>query len=157
MSAAIKSRITGAVDCAAFSLVSEGRQMKRPTPQKAEPSALNSVDFTVRTRFAGTNNPRHLRVLAILLHRPISRQQLDNIAGCANGPALVSDLRDLGLTILCERIRFIDRDGNICRPGVYSLTIADRRKVHAWMARRQHERVADASQQKEMDGHDGSL
>ena len=131
--------------------------MKRPTPQKAESSALNSVNFTVRTRFAGTDNPRHLRVLAILLHRPISRQQLHNIAGCANGPALDSDLRNLGLTIRCERIRFIDRDGNICRPGVYSLTIADRRKIYAWMCKRQQERVADAFQRKEIEGLDGSL
>ena len=134
-----------------------GGPMKRPTPQQAESSALSSVNFTVRTRFAGTDNPRHLRVLAMLLHRPISRQQLDNIAGCANGPALVSDVRNLGLTVQCERIRFIDRDGNICRPGVYSLTIADRRKIHAWMAKRQQERVADAFQRKEIEGLDGSL
>ena len=106
--------------------------MKRPTPQKAESSALNSAKFT------GTDNPRHLRAIAALLRRPISRQELDSVAGCANGPALVSDIRDLGLgndNLQCERIKFIDRDGNVCRPGVYSFSEKGRRMIYAWMAR----------------------
>jgi hypothetical protein len=86
------------------------------------------------SKFIGTDNPRHLRALAVMLRRPISRQELDSVAGCANGPALVSDLRDRGLTIPCERIHFTDRDGEPCHPGVYSLTGSDRRKVHQWQA-----------------------
>ncbi len=103
--------------------------MKTPDPTKAESSAPSKREFT------GTDNPRHLRALAVLLRRPISRQELDGVAGCANGPALVSDLRDRGLTIDCERIHFIDRDGKACRPGVYHLSESDRRKVHQWQAK----------------------
>ena len=108
--------------------------MKTPDPTKAESSAPNKRDFS------GTDNPRHLRTIAALLRRPISRQELDSVAGCANGPALVSDLRDLGLgddNLQCERIKFIDRDGNVCRPGVYSFSEKGRRMIYAWMARLQ--------------------
>ena len=104
--------------------------MKTPRPAKAEQSAPNKRNFT------GTDNPRQLRALAVLLRRPLSREALDHIAGCSNGPELVAELRRRGLEVPCERIRFIDRDGFACRPGVYSLTIADRRKVHAWLAKR---------------------
>ena len=104
--------------------------MTSPDPiGKPKPSSANSAEFV------GTDNPRHLRVLAVMLRRPISRQELDSVAGCANGPALVSDLRDCGLTIDCDRIHFIDRDGKDCRPGVYHLSESDRRKIHQWQAK----------------------
>ena len=104
--------------------------MKTPRPAKAEQSAPNKRNFT------GTDNPRQLRALAVLLRRPVSREELDHIARCSNGPELVAELRRRGLDVPCERIRFIDRDSFACRPGVYSLTLADRRKVFAWMAKR---------------------
>ena len=103
---------------------------KRPTPQKAESCALSKRKFT------GTDNPRHLRALTVLQRRPLLREELDHVAGCSNGPELVADLRRRGLDVPCERILFDDRDGITCRPGVYSLTIADRRKINAWLARR---------------------
>ena len=109
----------------------EGCKVKRPTPQKAESSAPSKRKFT------GTDNPRHLRALTVLLNRPIPREQLDSVAGASNSPELVAELRRRGLEVPCERIRFIDRDGFTCRPGVYSLTIADRRMIYAWMAKRQ--------------------
>lgn len=96
-------------------------------------------DFTPPARFAGTDNPRYLRALAALLRRPMPREALDHEAGCANGPALIAELRDLGLTqenLPCERIRFIDRDGKVCRPGVYSLTAKGRRMIYAWLTQR---------------------
>ncbi len=107
--------------------------MKTPEPSKENPSAPSKREFK------GTSNPRHLRALAVLLRRPISREQLDSIAGCSNGPELVAELRRRGLGddhLPCERINFIDRDGNVCRPGVYSLTEQGRRMVYAWMANR---------------------
>jgi hypothetical protein len=82
-----------------------------------------------RTRFE-----RHRRAIAALLRRPLSRHDLDAVAGCANGPALAADLRRLGLTLTCERITFLDRDGRTCHPGVYFLTASDRRKLHQWFA-----------------------
>ncbi|MBS0346597.1 MAG: hypothetical protein JSR69_09055 [Proteobacteria bacterium] len=104
--------------------------MKTPAATEITTSAPNSAKFT------GTENPRHLRVLAALLRRPLARENLDSIAGCSNGPALVDDLRSRGLEVPCERVSFIDRDGKPCRPGVYLFTEADRRKVHQWLALR---------------------
>jgi hypothetical protein len=106
--------------------------MKTPDTTKAVSSAPN------RPKFTGTDNPRHLRFLAVLLRRPVSREDLDHIAGCSNGPELVAELRRRGLGkehLPCERIRFVDRDGYTCRPGVYSLTIAGRRMIYAWLIR----------------------
>ena len=74
----------------------------------------------------------------MLLRRPVTREQLDSIVGCSNGPDLIAELRRRGLGddhLTCERIKFVDRDGNLCRPGVYSLTEKGRRMIHAWMAR----------------------
>ena len=106
--------------------------MKTPRSAKAEQSAPNKRDFT------GTDNPRHLRALTVLLRRPVPREQLDSLAGASNSPELVAELRRRGLEVPCERIRFIDRDGFTCRPGVYSLTTADRRMVYAWQAKRRN-------------------
>ena len=103
--------------------------MKTPDPTKAESSAPNSQNFT------GTDNPRHLRAMHALLRRPRRRDDVDTIAGCSNGPDLIAELRRRGLSIPCERIKFIDRDGYLCRPGVYSLTTGDRRKIYAWLAK----------------------
>jgi hypothetical protein len=107
--------------------------MKTPDTTKAVSSAPSKRNFT------GTDNPRQLRALTVLLRRPVSREELDHIAGCSNAPELVADLRRRGLGeehLPCERIRFIDRDGFTCRPGVYSLTEQGRRMVYAWLAKR---------------------
>lgn len=89
-----------------------------------------------KRKFAGTDNPRHLRLIYAVLVRSRRREDVDSIAGCSNGPELVADLRRRGLELPCERIQFIDRDGRPCRPGVYSLTAKDRRLIHAWLAKR---------------------
>ena len=105
---------------------------KRPTPQIAESSALSKPKFT------GTDNPRHLRVIEALLRRPRRREDVDSIAGCSNGPELIAELRRRGLGnqhLACDRIRFIDRDGLVCRPGIYSLTEQGRRAIYTWLAK----------------------
>ncbi len=107
--------------------------MKTPDSTPAESSAPNKREFI------GTDNPRHLRAITVLLRRPVPREQLDSIAGCANGPELIAELRRRGLGddhLPCERIKFIDRDGNLCRPGVYSLTEKGRRMIYAWLAKK---------------------
>ncbi len=67
--------------------------------------------------------------------RPRRREDVDDIAGCSNSPELIAELRRRGLDVPCERIKFIDRDGKTCRPGVYSFTTKDRRLIWAWQAR----------------------
>lgn len=102
--------------------------MKTPEPSKENPSAPN------RPHFTGTDNPRHLRTIAAMMRRPLRREDVDSIAGCSNAPDMVAELRRRGLDVPCERIRFIDRDGYLCRPGVYSFTSTDRRKLWTWLA-----------------------
>lgn len=86
--------------------------------------------------FLGTENPRWLRALWSLLTRSTHRKELDRIVGCANGPDVIFNLRQLGLEIPCERIVVYDRDGKPCRAGVYHFTDLDRRKINAWLKRR---------------------
>lgn len=115
----------------------KGSGLDAANDQPAKELTNNAADFIAKARFTGTDNPRHLRAIAALLRRPMPRESLDHEAGCSNTPELVAELRRRGLTVPCERIRFIDRDGYACRPGVYSFTIADRRKVYQWQAKRQ--------------------
>ena len=103
--------------------------MKTPDTTKAVSSAQDTRKFT------GTDNPRQLRVIPALMARPRRREDIDEIAGCSNGPELVAELRRRGLEVPCERITFLDRDGKTCRPGVYSFTVKDRRLIWAWQAR----------------------
>ena len=86
--------------------------------------------------FTGTTNPRHLRVIQALMTRPVPRQQLDQVAGCSNGPELVAELRRRGLELLCTRTKKIDRDGFDVLPGIYHFTQQDRRRVIQWIAKR---------------------
>lgn len=88
-------------------------------------------------KFAGTKNPRHLRVIQALLTRPLTREQLDRVAGASNGPDLVAELRRRGLVIECTRTKKKDIDLFDCWPGVYHFTQQDRRLVTRWLDSRQ--------------------
>lgn len=104
--------------------------MNTPDLPEGKSSAPSKRNFT-------TDNPRHLRAIAALLRRPMPRESLDKEAGCSNSPELVAELRRRGLDVPCERIKFIDRDGHPCRPGVYRITESDQRKLNRWLASRQ--------------------
>jgi hypothetical protein len=96
-----------------------------------------TTDSTAPARFTGTDNPRHLRVIQALMTRPITREHLDQIAGCSNGPDLIAELRRRGLVVPCPRTKKKDRDLFDCWPGVYHFTQTDRRRVLAWLTKRQ--------------------
>lgn len=102
---------------------------KTPSPTEAELSAVTNKGNSMVAA-----NPRHQRALDALMRGPVSRNSLDAIAGVANGPDLIADLRRCGLQIPCERIKAEDRDGRTCRPGVYMLTEPDRAKVRQWQS-----------------------
>lgn len=109
--------------------------MKNAPTTKSSESAKDQGHCTVPDRFQGTTNPRHLRALKELMALPTRRKALDSKVGCINGPELVAELRRRGLELPCQRIEVIDRDGVVCRPGIYSLTRRDRRLINAWLAR----------------------
>lgn len=112
--------------------------MKNAQPHnQAELSALDGLNFKASSRFAGTDNPRHLRTIQALMTRPITREHLDQIAGCSNSPELVAELRRRGLEIPCARSKKKDRDLFDCWPGVYHFTQQDRKRVNAWLSLRE--------------------
>jgi hypothetical protein len=106
--------------------------MENARPPEGKTSAGDTSKSKATAYFLGTDNPRHLRVIQAVTVRPLPREELDRIAGCSNGPALVADLRDLGLDLPCTRTKKLDRDLFTCWPGVYFLTDRDRRKLTAW-------------------------
>lgn len=118
--------------------------MKNARPPEGKTSAREQGDSKAAASFLGTDNPRHLRAIQALLTRPVPREQVDRVAGCSNGPALIAELRALGLPapecLPCERVPCFDRDGEEVRRGVYSLTPTGRRRVHAWMRQRDAQR-----------------
>ena len=110
--------------------------MKTPASPEGKTSAREQGDSRLAAEFVGTDNPRHLRALQALTVRPVPREQLDKVAGCANGPDLVAELRRRGLELPCERGCKKDRDLFDCWPGVYFLSQRDRRKLTEWKRRR---------------------
>lgn len=86
--------------------------------------------------FLGTSNPRYLRAIHAMRVSPRTRESLDNIAGCSNGPELVAELRRRGLEVPCDKVPCIDRDGFEVKRGIYHFTAADRRKIRRWLVRR---------------------
>lgn len=101
-----------------------------PVHKQVAESAHEHRDFT------GSVGPRHSRAIFGLLRRPMSREELDRVAGCSNGPQLVAELRQRGLDIPCRMISGRDRDGRRVRYGEYRFTRQDRRKVIHWVAKR---------------------
>lgn len=100
-----------------------------------QPGEVGKASSHHISQFA-TSNPRHQRALALLMQRPAKREEIDARAGCSNAPDLIAELRRRGLDAPCERVECLDRDGRVCRPGIYRLTTADRRKVARWLATR---------------------
>lgn len=100
--------------------------MKSARPLRTETSAHEQGRFTLIKRIAGTGNPRHFRASKALLAGPTSRESLDATAGYSNSLEPVAALRRRGLAIPCERTWSIDRDGQLCRPGVDRLSLKGR-------------------------------
>jgi hypothetical protein len=118
----------------------EGCEMKKaPEPEQDQGAFKNHEqqrDSKRPAEFLGTSNPRHLRAIHALRVSPRTRESLDHIAGCSNGPELVAELRRRGLDAPCDKVPCIDRDGFEVKRGVYHFTDTDRRKVRRWLTRR---------------------
>jgi hypothetical protein len=69
---------------------------------------------------------RQQACLAALRQNPVPREQLDRETGASNGPQIVFELRKLGFEIPCQRVSRVDRYGQPCKPGIYSLSASDR-------------------------------
>lgn len=62
----------------------------------------------------------------LLKQKEATRHELEPYSGTSYAPLQVEDLRKAGLSIPCEMRSGINRDGDACRYGVYSLTEHDR-------------------------------
>ena len=91
-------------------------------------------------QFTGAVSPRYLRVLVALTHRMRTREEIDRVAGASNGPDIIRRLRDRGLSIPCDLVPCIDRDGFEVKRGIYSLTAEDLARIRAWRRRRDADR-----------------
>jgi hypothetical protein len=80
-------------------------------------------------KFDGARNPREFRFLQTVLHRHLTREELDAVAGASNGPEIVNQLRGRGLEIPCYRLGTMDRDGIWVYRGLYALSHKDRGQV----------------------------
>lgn len=110
------------------------------SPKKKNPTQSGAVagrrTANSTPLFTGTKSPRHIRVLqALMVLRKLTREDLDRVAGASNGPDVVRQLRGKGLSVPCNLLPRVDRDGRPCEIGEYSLTPADRRAVLAWALR----------------------
>lgn len=110
--------------------------MPRIRSIKSTKEASTSEKDTKAAKFTGTSNPRELRAIHALMTRPMPREHLDRAVGCSNGPDLVLRLRNKGLSIRCEKVPDIDRDGKQIMRGVYYLTEAGRRTISRWLSKR---------------------
>lgn len=94
---------------------------------------LNTVNATTTDTFV--DNPREARALRALWVGPVSREAMDRIVGASNSPDIILRCRrKYGLTIPCNLVPFVDRDGKHGKSGVYVLTADDRLMVHKLLA-----------------------
>ncbi|MEL5850117.1 MAG: hypothetical protein U7M05_12280 [Candidatus Igneacidithiobacillus chanchocoensis] len=112
--------------------------MSRRTAAPEQPDLLDGLARLSQFRqtkqrepqdFAGTDNPRHLRVLHALLQRHRSREEIDLIAAASNGPESIRQLREMGLTLPCYKLGVYDFDNKWVFRGLYALSHRDRQQV----------------------------
>ena len=94
----------------------------------------SQTDLSPFTYFSGNVTRRQNTVIQALQRQPMAREALDEATGASNSPSLVLTLRRRGLDLPCHRVDAVDKHGQICRPGIYSLSTADRIKLHFWRA-----------------------
>jgi len=94
--------------------------------------------------FTGAICAAALRVLNRLLQGPLTREEVDAIAGWSNGPELMRSLKNRGLVWVCERIQTLNRYGRVTRRGLYHITDVGRAQVRRWMLERAQAAAAAA-------------
>jgi hypothetical protein len=77
--------------------------------------------------------PRQRRALTALVHFDgVSTKDMRDIVGCLNPAEVMAQLKRNGWKWVCELVEVVDRDGHVCRPGIYKLT-PEHRKLAAEM------------------------
>jgi len=97
-----------------------------------DPATTNASEHPSIPKLGPKFTAREARLLSALLHEPLMREAVDRISGASNGPQVVAGLRSKLVSIDCELLDQIDRDGRKCRPGRYSLTSHGRATLTGW-------------------------
>ena len=113
-----------------------GVEIKTPDSSKPESSAKNKRNVTASGRFTRTENLRQLRVIQVLIRRPLPREQVHAVASASKCLGLVASVRGRGLSVPCTRTKKKDRDSFGCYLGVYYFTSTDHRRVNYWLVHR---------------------
>lgn len=96
---------------------------KKPPMAEAVVFSNSSKANTKDTAGPRQISPRQYRTLKRLQDGPATRKELDLYVGASNSPQIILTLRRMGVGIECELLSYIDRDGKVCRYGLYSLII----------------------------------
>lgn len=78
-------------------------------------------------------SPRYRRGLRMLLPGEVTAMTIAIGAGISNVSAWLFEMRSRGLVIPCRMTTMLNRDGQKCRVGKFSLTEADRKMVRTWL------------------------
>ena len=93
----------------------------RPGQFDARQMTLEQAPFSPEPVRRATIRGQMRRALLALQDGPISREQLDKVCSASNSPDVVGQLRARGLKIVCTKQAALNRRGEPCRFGVYSL------------------------------------
>jgi len=103
--------------------------MKTPESLEKNPSAIDRSHS--KSAFISMREKRAIYAL-LQSDQWISRESIDRIAGASNGPQVIKNIR-LKITghdgIKMVQFQAIDRDGRLCRPGYYQLTLQGRERA----------------------------
>ena len=111
---------------------------RRKSPDNQTPDMLADIaklsQFPRRkqrhpAKFDGAHSPREFRFLQTVLHRHMTREELDAVSGASNGPEIINQLRSRGLELPCFKLGTMDRDGAWVYRGLYALSHKDRGQV----------------------------
>ena len=73
-------------------------------------------------------SPRQRLVMDALLDGPHSRREIDLLTGGYNGPAVIHQLRGLGIAIECHTVLYTNNLGRWERRGIYRLARTGKRR-----------------------------
>lgn len=86
-------------------------------------------------KFVVPSSLPHSFMLMALLSGPMPLEKLLQMAGSDDGAALIFELRQFGVELLCHEVPVFDIEGNIGFCTVCTLTLADTRRVKRWLQR----------------------
>ena len=105
-----------------YSTKTYGVALSGTAPKLSSQTQIRVNNSQQYTTIFYSQNPRELRAINALYRGDCTRGDLDKIIGTFNSPAVVLQLREKGLEIICELVPCVTRDGYPAVYGLYKLT-----------------------------------